>query len=177
MPGPVAGGATPHQGALVDTPDGATWHYMAFVDAYPLGRIPVLAPISWDASGWPSIVTATGGSWGAEYPAPVPSLAGQVSKAGPYTDVFAGQDALNPRWEWNHNPDDSAWDLTDEGLELRTATVVENLYLYLASNTLTQRTFRPKSRGTFCLDVSRMADGDRAGGGDPTRYQCLHRCP
>lgn len=161
MPGPVAGGATPHQGALVNTPDGAAWNYMTFVDAYPLGRIPVLAPISWDASGWPSVVTVAGGSWGAEYLAPIPSPARQVSKAGPYTDVFDGQNTLNPRWEWNHNPDDSAWDLTDEGLELRTATVAENLYL--ASNTLTQRTFRPKSCGTFRLDVSRMADGDRAG--------------
>jgi len=44
---PVSGGGgNPHQGSLVSTPNGQ-WYYMAFVDNYPGGRIPVLAPITW----------------------------------------------------------------------------------------------------------------------------------
>ncbi|WP_214105621.1 family 43 glycosylhydrolase [Acrocarpospora catenulata] len=38
MPGPISGGGVPHQGCLVQTQNGA-WYYMAFVDAYPGGRI------------------------------------------------------------------------------------------------------------------------------------------
>ncbi|WP_285786455.1 family 43 glycosylhydrolase, partial [Microbispora sp. NBRC 16548] len=50
MGGPVSGGGVPHQGGLVQTQNGA-WYYMAFQDAYPGGRIPVLAPITWTSDG------------------------------------------------------------------------------------------------------------------------------
>ena len=52
LPGPISGGGVPHQGGLVQTPNG-DWYYMAFVDAYPGGRVPALAPITWTADGWP----------------------------------------------------------------------------------------------------------------------------
>ena len=41
-----------HQGSLVDTPEG-DWYYMGFIDAYPGGRIPVMAPITWGEDGFP----------------------------------------------------------------------------------------------------------------------------
>src|SRR3712207_7526781 len=49
MPTPIPGGGVPHQGGLVQTQNG-DWYYMAFVDAYPGGRVPVLAPITWTRS-------------------------------------------------------------------------------------------------------------------------------
>ena len=43
------------------------WYYMAFVDAYPGGRMPALAPITWTADGWPSVQTVNG-AWGSLLP-------------------------------------------------------------------------------------------------------------
>lgn len=155
---PVPGGAYPHQGGIVDTQNG-DWYYMAFVDAYPGGRIPVLAPLTWGTDGWPSVELVDGG-WSATYDAPnIDPPSTPVSSFGPYTDNFTG-DALLPQWEWNHNPDNEKWSVGD-GLTLNTATVTNDLYA--ARNTLTQRILGPISTATIHLNTSSMASGDRAG--------------
>lgn len=66
-------------------------------------------------------------------------------------------------FQWNHNPIDSAWSLTErEGcLRLKTSRIVDNFFL--APNTLTTRTEGPACEATIKLDVSRMHDGDVAG--------------
>ncbi|KAK2749933.1 xylosidase glycosyl [Colletotrichum kahawae] len=46
----VPSASSPHQGSLVDTPNG-NWYYMGFIDGYPGGRFPVLAPITWGSDG------------------------------------------------------------------------------------------------------------------------------
>jgi beta-xylosidase len=157
MPTPVAGAGVPHQGGLVQTQNG-DWYYMAFVDAYPGGRIPVLAPISWSADGWPSIQTVNGG-WGATYPTPNIPAPGRTVKPMTGADTFTGP-ALGPQWEWNHNPDTTRWSF-NSGLRLQTATVTGDLYA--ARNTLTHRIQGPSSTATLELDYSTMSDGDRAG--------------
>jgi hypothetical protein len=68
MRGPITGGGVPHQGGLVQTQNG-DWYYMAFVDAYPGGRMPALAPITWTGDGWPQVQTVNG-AWGVNYPRP-----------------------------------------------------------------------------------------------------------
>jgi beta-xylosidase len=156
MPGPISGGGVPHQGGLVQTQNGA-WYYMAFVDAYPGGRVPVLAPISWN-SDWPSVQTVNGG-WSATYPTPAISTTRTV-KPMTGTDTFTGG-TLGPQWEWNHNPDNSRWSVGSDGLRLQTATVTTDLYN--ARNTLTHRIQGPTSTATIELDHSIMRDGDRAG--------------
>ncbi|WP_309111640.1 family 43 glycosylhydrolase [Saccharothrix sp.] len=85
---------------------------------------------------------------------------------------------LGPAWQWNHAPDNRYWSLTDrEGwLRLTTGKVVTGGYVYTklsnraeltwfeeARNTLSQRTFGPKSSAETKLDFSRMKDGDVAG--------------
>ncbi|WP_329467231.1 glycoside hydrolase family 43 protein [Streptomyces sp. NBC_01431] len=154
LPRPIPGGGVPHQGALVDTPNG-DWYHMGFIDAYPGGRVPALAPVTWNAEGWPELQTVDG-EWGQTYPYPVtphplPPMTG--------ADTFEGT-ALAPYWEWNHNPDTAAFTV-DNGLTLRTATVTDDLYN--ARNTLTRRIQGPASTATVVLDCSGMADGDRAG--------------
>jgi beta-xylosidase len=154
---PIPGGGVPHQGGIVQLQNG-DWYYMAFVDAYPGGRVPVLAPIHWGADGWP-VLQLVNGAWGVSYPSPnVPSPPRQTK---PLTgvDSFVGT-ALGPEWEWNHNPDNTKWS-ANGGLKLRTATVTSDLYS--ARNTLTHRILGPASTATIVLDYSRMADGDRAG--------------
>ncbi|KAI3316981.1 glycoside hydrolase family 43 protein [Xylariaceae sp. AK1471] len=151
---PVSGGGNPHQGGLVDLPDGS-WYYMAFEDAYPGGRIPVLAPVTWGSDGFP-VLTTVSGAWGKSYAMPLtehtlPSTVG--------TDSFSGT-ALGPAWEWNHNPDTTKFTVNN-GLTLKTVTVTSDLYS--ARNTLTHRIHGPISTATIVLDTTNMADGDVAG--------------
>jgi|GEM_PF-1701469 len=157
LPFSVAGaGGSPHQGGIVETQNG-DWYYMAFNDAYPAGRIPVLAPVTW-SNGWPAVTLVNNG-WGSSYPFPnLPCGAGLVK---PMTgiDTFAAT-SLEPHWEWNHNPDNTKWSAGD-GLTLQTATVTSDLYA--ARNTLTRRMLGPTSTGTIELDYGEMKDGDAAG--------------
>ncbi|WP_431918253.1 RICIN domain-containing protein [Nonomuraea jabiensis] len=155
MPGPISGGGVPHQGGLVQTQNGA-WYYMSFVDAYPGGRVPALAPITW-TNDWPTVQTVNGG-WGVNYPKPdIQTSRTVASMIGP--DTFTSG-ILGHRWEWNHNPDTSRF-TTGDGLRLQTATVTGDLYN--ARNTLTHRIQGPSSTATIELDYSQMANGDRAG--------------
>ncbi len=157
LPGPVSGGGVPHQGGLVQTQNGA-WHYLAFVDSYPGGRIPVLAPITWTADGWPQLQLVNG-AWGTSYPYPNVPRPPRTVKSLIGTDTFAGT-TLGPQWEWNHNPDNGRWSVNN-GLRLSTATVTNDLYT--ARNTLTHRIQGPTSTATIVLNYSAMRDGDRAG--------------
>ena len=152
-PEPTTGGS-PHQGGIVQTQNG-DWYYMAFLDAYPGGRIPVLAPVTW-TNGWPSVTLVNGG-WGLSYP--FPNLPCTPTKPFTGTDTFSAA-TLDHRWEWNHNPDNTKWS-AGGGLTLQTATVTSDLYA--ARNTLTHRTLGPISTATIELDYSAMKDGDVAG--------------
>lgn len=153
-PHPVPGSGAPHQGSLVDTPNGQ-WYYMAFLDAYPGGRIPVLAPITWGSDGFPA-VTLVNGQWATSYSDPL-SARPVASITG--VDYFTGS-SLGPKWEWNHNPDTSKFSVGN-GLVLNTATVTNDLYS--ARNTLSQRILGPISTATIRLDYGSMSNGDRAG--------------
>jgi len=155
--GPVAGGGVPHQGSLIQTQKG-DWYYMGFQDAYPGGRIPVLAPVSWSADGWPT-VQLVNNAWGASYPYPDLPRPPQATKPHTGTDTFSGT-TLAPKWEWNHNPDNSKWSINN-GLTLQTATVTSDLYS--ARNTLTHRSLGPQSTATVQIDLSGMKDGDVTG--------------
>ena len=153
----IPGAGVPHQGGIVQTQKG-DWYYMAFIDAFPGGRVPVLAPLTWGADGWPT-VQLTDNTWSMSYPRPdippsthrLPSLTG--------TDAFKTS-TLSPEWEWNHNPDNSKWSV-GHGLTLQTATLTDDLYS--ARNTLTHRILGPTSTATIVLDDSKMKDGDQAG--------------
>lgn len=154
---PVPGGGVPHQGSLVQTANG-DWYYMAFVDSYPGGRIPVLAPVTFNSQGWPVLQTV-GGAWGSTYPYPNVPAPPEQAKPPTGTDTFSAA-TLDPQWEWNHNPDNTKWSAGD-GLTLQAATVTNDLYQ--ARNTLTHRILGPSSTATIELDYGSMRDGDRAG--------------
>jgi len=81
--------------------------------------------------------------------------------------------ALALPWQWNHNPDNRYWSLTDREGWLRlttghlvTGTATSQFRLTRfeeARNTLTQRTFAPIASAETRMDVSGMQDGDTAG--------------
>ncbi|KAF1838450.1 glycosyl hydrolase family 43 protein [Decorospora gaudefroyi] len=169
--GPLPNAGYSHQGGIVDTQDGV-WYYVAFMDSYPGGRIPVAAPLTWTADGWPELVTVDG-AWGKTYPVPVATNKTVPPPTG--LDDFSGS-ALSEEWEWNHNPDDSKWELAGGGLRLHTATITTDLFS--ARNTLTHRILGPKSSGTFRIDISKMSSGDRAGAvlfRDTAAYIGIHK--
>lgn len=155
---PITGGGNPHQGGLVETQSG-DWYYMAFVDSYPGGRVPVLAPISWDSNGWPT-VELIDGAWGSSYSVPNIPTTSKTVKSPTGTDTFQ-EATLSPEWEWNHNPDNGNWYLDANGLHLQPATVTTDLYN--AKNTLTHRILGPSSNGTIRLEYRYLADGARTG--------------
>lgn len=151
---PIPGGGSPHQGGIIQTQRG-DWYYMAFVDAYPGGRVPVLAPMRWNKAGWP-VMDLKNNQWGVSYPYPLPP---HPLKPLTGTDHFRGS-KLDPQWEWNQNPDNTKWSL-HHGLKLSTATVTNDLYQ--ARNTLTHRILGPQSTATIVMNDARMKNGDRAG--------------
>lgn len=156
---------------MVETQAG-DWYYVAFLDACPGGRIPVMAPVGWDSQGWPYIVTNSSGGWAPEYDMPVSTS--QTVEPPTGVDRFA---TLGEAWEWNHNPDTSKWNLAQGGgITLSTATITDDLYS--ARNTLTHRVLGPKSEAIFEFDISQMADGDRAGAAmfrDRSAYIGIHK--
>lgn len=148
-----------HQGAIVDLPDG-NWFGFVMRDCGAVGRMTYLSPIFW-RDDWP--VFGTPGA-----PGRVPAIArkpipGQAVGQPATSDDFASP-TLGLQWQWNHNPDNSRWSLTERPgwLRLR-STVADNFWL--APNTLTQKGQGPWSRGEVKLDLSHLRPGDVCGFG------------
>ncbi len=147
------------QGGIIDTPDGR-WLAYLFQDHGSVGRIPFLVPMKWE-DGWPVIGVNGKVPETLDLPASKGLMPGIVNN-----DEFSrkkGDQALPLVWQWNHNPDNSLWSVSErEGfLRLKTGRI-DSLFLK-SRNTLTQRTFGPVCSGTTMLDVSGMNDGDFAG--------------
>ena len=175
---PLPGGGAPHQGSLIETPEG-DWYFMSFTWAFPSGRLPVLAPIEWQDDGFPTLVTNTStGAWGSSYPLPLPRKPLNYTWSSTHYP-FSTLTTLPPTFEWNHNPDINSYALTaGAGLVLKTATVNATDDLYSARNTLTHRVHGEFPTATLELDVGGMADGDRAGLAafrDRSAYVGVHR--
>ncbi|WP_245805784.1 family 43 glycosylhydrolase [Bacillus alkalicellulosilyticus] len=66
-------------------------------------------------------------------------------------------------WQWNHNPDNNFWSLTERTGYLRLTTGRTSTSILDARNTLTQRTFGPESSGRIAMEIGNMRDGDVAG--------------
>lgn len=152
--GPITGGTVNSQGSLVETPAG-DWYFMSFTWAYPAGRLPILAPITWTRDGWPTL-TVVNNTWGSSYTYPLPE---HTTSSWFGTDKFQGKE-LSADWEWNHNPDPTKYKV-ENGLTLWTATVTDDIFT--ARNTLTHRTYGPFPTATIELDFQGMEDGDNSG--------------
>lgn len=144
------------QGTIVDTQEG-DWYAIIFQDRGGVGRVLTLSPVRW-IDGWPMIGDEQG---------KVPTTMRPYKSNLPATSIVCADEfsssELGLHWQWNHNPVDAAWSLTERPgyLRLKTSRVVPNLYL--APNTLTQRMEGPQCTGAICIDVSHMKDGDCAG--------------
>ena len=145
------------QGGIVDTPEG-DWYALLFQDHGSVGRVPCLQPVEWQ-NGWPMM-----GKDG--------KAVSEVSVYSPETewtestfmsdDEFDGE-KLSLYWEWNHNPDNDNWSLSERDgyLRIRTGKVVKDIFH--ARNLLTHRTEGPKCTAEVKLDFSGLQSGDYAG--------------
>lgn len=149
-------GAGVAQGTIFDDPQG-NWYGFIFQDRDGLGRAPMLMPCTW-IDGWPMLGDENG---------KVPEIMqkpvqGQPVKGITNSDGFDASE-LKLCWQWNHNPVDDAWSLTERPGYLRLKTNKVSPTLYTARNTITQRMEGPQSSGTVALDLKGMKVGDKAG--------------
>ena len=166
----------PHQGALVEGAD-STWWFLHFQETHPLGRVVHLQPARWK-DGWPLMgvdIDSNGiGEPVMVWPSPTfchEAIDEQTAPLAPLSDDFSAsrlcwigqhQRALGPQWQWNHNPVDSAWSLTERRGWLR-LQALPSPTLKQSRNMLTQKTVGYESQATTRLDCSAMHEGDHAG--------------
>lgn len=147
------------QGGLIDTPDGRWFAYL-FRDFGGVGRIPYLVPVKWE-DGWPVLGENGKVPETLDLPANKSLIPGIVA-----SDDFTRKkaDASLPLvWQWNHNPDNALWSVSERKGFLRLKTGRVDTSFVSARNTLTQRTIGPESTGSTLMDVSNMKEGDFAG--------------
>jgi beta-xylosidase len=154
----------PNQGGLIQVPDGSWWFLTHQGNGDWWGRAMCLLPVTW-IDGWP-VIGEPGADgigqmvWSARKP-----ILGQPPCVPQTSDEFDGS-KLAVQWEWNHHPRDEMWSLSERPgfLRLRAFKPLKAGDLLKAGNTLTQRGWRANGcEATVRLDVSGMADGQRAG--------------
>ena len=138
----------PHQGALVDTPDGQWWFYH-FQETPVLGRVVHLQPARWQ-DDWLQVGVDLDGNGIGEpvhrWQKPVRSHFSDTTLQ--VDDDFS--DTLGLQWQWNHNPDDVHWSLSERKgwLTLRALPADS---LKACRNMLTQKVVGYQSESTTLL--------------------------
>lgn len=147
-----------HQGGMVQLKNGEWW-FIIMQDRGAIGRVPCLLPVEW-VDGWPML--GVNGQDAIVYQKP--NVGKTYKIQSPATSDEFNDRKLGLQWQWNHNPDNTCWSLTERPgymrLKASLAKKLEN-----ARNTLTQRVQGPLSTGTVEMDASRMKDGNIAGFG------------
>ncbi len=147
-----------HQGGMVQLRNG-DWWFIIMQDRGPIGRVPHLLPVTW-VNGWPML-----GENGKGYATGKKPAIGKVYPiVHPVTSDEFNTTKLGLQWQWNHNPDDAKWSLTERKGYMRMHASLAN-DLKNARNTLTQRVQGPISEGTVEMDVRSLKDGNVAGFG------------
>jgi len=147
------------QGGLIDSPEGI-WYAYLFRDFGSVGRIPYTVPVKWE-DGWP--VLGENGK--------VPETLNLPPNKGIIPNIVASDEFKRKKdepllplvWQWNHNPDNKLWSVTERKGYLRLKTSRIDSTFLLAKNTLTQRTIGPQSSANTAIDVNKMKDGDFTG--------------
>ncbi len=143
----------PHQGALVDTPDGQWW-FLHYQETRPNGRVVHLQPARWK-DDWPLIGVDIDGNgigepvsvWTKPLPDTTPSLP-QTS------DEFDG--TLGLQWQWCHNPVDDHWSLTERKGRLTLHTIQADS-MKLCRSLLTQKVTGYEGTATLVLEADQTA--------------------
>ena len=154
----------PHQGALVDTPDGHWW-FVHFQDAGVYGRIVHLQPVTWK-DGWPMMGEDRDGNgigepvlrW--QLPVSLPGHAVQVPQTS--DDFDAGK--LGLQWQWQANHADGWFSLSARKGWLRLfAQAVPSVGLGKAPGLLLQKFPAESFSVETLVDAASLRAGEEAG--------------
>ena len=169
----------PHQGALVDVApaplqrergvDSQNWWFFHFQETPVLGRVVHLQPARW-VDDWPQMgVDLDGNGIGepvAAWPVPISPICpirpiSPISTSDDFSSdtlYWVGQQkrALGLQWQWNHNPVDSHWSLTDRKGWL-TLYALPADSLKACRNMLTQKVFGYVSETTTLLTINAVS--------------------
>ena len=147
----------PHQGALVDTPDGRSW-FLHFQDKGIIGRVTHLNPVKWE-NGWP--VMGRGGEPVASYLKP----AGSSEIKTPQDSDDFGSPRLGPQWSWSANYQPLfGFPSADGFMRIYGHTVSEDyVNLWEVPNILTQRVPSDAFTAAAKMKVSARNAGQQSG--------------
>ncbi|HEX2862013.1 MAG TPA: glycoside hydrolase 43 family protein [Lacunisphaera sp.] len=154
----------PHQGGLVDTPDGAWW-FVHFQDKKAYGRVVHLQPVVW-RDDWPVIGHDPDGDNTGE---PVMTHDKPVLTVGtpavPATSDEFDFPQLGLQWQWQGNPVASWSSLAERPgfLRLRCQPEPHPANLYRVPNLLLQKFPAPSFSATTTVQLHPQAAGDAAG--------------
>lgn len=153
------------QGGMVDTPEG-NWYAFMFHDRGALGRAPMIMPMHFDKDGFPVVgeegkVPLWVSSYGTTSDYNYEPLNGDDDFR--YHPDAEGKIHLKPFWQFNHNPVDELWSVTERPGAFRLYSGKICSSIVYAYNTLTQRSFGPESAAWVTVDGSELKDGDYAG--------------
>lgn len=143
------------QGSILEMADG-NWMGYLFQDNGAVGRSPWLVPVTWE-NDWPVFNNGVAPS-----SFEMPSVSSSSGTGIVTSDDFSSP-TLKLEWQFNHNPDNDNWSLTERSGFYRIKTGRTDNSFVNARNSLTQRTFGPTCSGRISLDVSGLKDGDCAG--------------
>jgi len=154
----------PNQGGLIQTAKG-DWYFLTHHGTGDdwSGRVVSLLPVHWIA-GWPIIGKPNAAGIGEMVWAAKKPVKSNRIVCPQTNDGFEAQ-VLQPQWEWNYQPRQEKWSLTERKGWLRLYAfrpLADNLLK--AGNTLTQRTYRTTHNEAIVkIDISRMTSGQKAG--------------
>lgn len=157
----------PHQGAWVDTQTGEDW-FLHFQDVGTVGRIVHLQPMRWE-NDWPAMGVDTNNDGTGE---PVlrykkPDVGGVYQPVTPpETDMF-NSDKLNLAWQWQANPQNGLYSLSDRKGYLRLFAKAINAdvprMLRNVTALLMQKFPAPAFKATTKVDFKNIGENDRTG--------------
>jgi beta-xylosidase len=146
----------PHQGGLVELESGESW-FMHFQDVGTLGRVCHLQPVQW-IEDWPlmgvegePVSIYNKPNVGKIYPICVPKTCDEFNEHN-----------LGLQWQWNHNPVNEKWSLTERPGYLRLKAMKAEDMLH-AKNTITQKLIGNSETIITELSIENMKNGQVAG--------------
>lgn len=157
----------PHQGGLVDTPDGLEWWFVHFQSKGNFGRVTHLQPAQWTDDGWILIGEDKDGD-GIGNPVAShkkPSIKSE-SIVSPQTSDDFSDSIPSPQWQWQAHLQNEWFSLTDNPGHMRLYAIMcpsEKGNLYYAGNLYLQKFSTPHFTATTLVDVHFDTVGERAG--------------
>lgn len=155
------------QGGIVETQFG-DWYAFLFQDRGAVGRVPSIVAVNWQED-WPLMGTYQADGTFVQNRAEaasrvyLPTGTSETHVTGSDGFFYEEGQTLQKVWQWNHNPREKFWSVTERPgyLRLTTDTAVDNIYE--APNSLTQRTYGPECVSETKILTEGMKPGEYAG--------------